>query len=209
VGAAILLIGLGLGFAVTAAGPARTGELALDVEISQHRDGVLTAVARVVDVGFGTRVAPLLLLLVCGILWARSRFAAVAFGGLTMVGWMSVEIGKVLVHRPRPPAGTVHALVSETAADSYPSGHTAFVAAALFAAVATSVMAGRSTWVMWLLGVPLVVVVGLSRLYLGVHYIADVVASVGFAAASVLLATLAARPTLMRLRDADSRRRTR
>jgi membrane-associated phospholipid phosphatase len=151
-------------------------------------------------VGLGTRIAPVLLLVGCGLLWTRHRFAAVTVGVLTVVGWFSVDVGKVLVHRPRPPATAVHALVTETAADSYPSGHTAFAAAAVFAVVAALVLTGRSTRVAWAVGLPLVAVVALSRLYLGVHYLADVVASVVFAGASVLVVTALAAPALPGLR---------
>jgi undecaprenyl-diphosphatase len=199
-GIALLVAGLAIGFAVTSLGASRTGELGLDVLISGHRDRLLTAAAEAVDVGLGTRIAPVLLIVGCGFLWRRSRFAAVTVGSLTAVGWFSVEVGKVLVQRPRPPAATVHALVTETAADSYPSGHTAFAAATVFAVVAALVLTGRSTRVAWGVGVPLVAVVGLSRLYLGVHYLADVVASVVFAGASVLVVSALAVPVLPRLR---------
>ncbi len=197
-GLSLLLVGLVLGFAVTALGAARTGELGLDVSISHHRTSVLTALALAVNIGLGPLVAPIVLLVACGILWTRNRFAAVAVGGLTVVGWLSVELGKLLVHRIRPPAASVHALVSETAADSYPSGHTAFAAATVFAIAATLVVAGRPTRLVWLVGLPLVALVGLSRLYLGVHYLTDVVASVVFAGASVLVVAVIGLPWLTR-----------
>ncbi|KRF47742.1 hypothetical protein ASH01_21290 [Terrabacter sp. Soil811] len=199
-GIALLGVGLAFGFAVTAAGASRTGELGLDVLLSGHRDRLLTAAAQVVDVGLGTGIAPVLLLVGCGLVWTRDRFAAVTVGVLTVVGWLSVEVGKVLVHRPRPPAAAVHALVAETAADSYPSGHTAFAAATVFAVVAALVLTGRSTRVAWVVGLPIVAVVALSRLYLGVHYLTDVVASVVFAGASVLVVTALAAPALPSLR---------
>lgn len=206
VGIAVLAVALALGLTVTKVGATRTGELALDESIAQHRDAVLTAVALVINVGFGTLVAPLLLLVTCGTLWFRNRFAALAIGGLTIIGWFSVEVGKVLVHRPRPPAAAVHALVRETAPDSYPSGHTAFAASALFAVVAVLVLTRRPTRIAWIVGAPLVGAVAVSRLYLGVHYLTDVMASVVFAAASVLLATTLTLPWLTRLRDSDLRR---
>ncbi|WP_020145341.1 phosphatase PAP2 family protein [Terracoccus sp. 273MFTsu3.1] len=199
-GIALLVVGLALGFAVTAVGASRTGELGLDVLISGHRDRLLTVAAELVDVGLGTRIAPVLLRVGCGVVWTRDRFAAVTIGVLTVVGWLSVEVGKVLVHRPRPPAAAVHALVAETAADSYPSGHTAFAAATVFAVVAALVLTGRSTRVAWAVGLPVVAVVALSRLYLGVHYLADVAASVVFAGASVLVVTALAVPALPWLR---------
>jgi len=205
-GIAVLAVALALGVTVTRVGAARTGELALDESIAQHRDAALTAVAMAINVAFGTTVAPLLLLVTCGILWFRNRFAAVVIGGLTVIGWLSVELGKVVVHRTRPPGALVHALVSETAPDSYPSGHTAFAAAALFGVVTALVLSGRRTMFAWLIGVPLVAGVALSRLYLGVHYIADVIASVVFAAASILVATIVALPWLMRLQHGDRHR---
>ena len=122
VGIAVLAVALALGLTVTKVGATRTGSSALDESIAQHRDAVLTAVALVINVGFGTLVAPLLLLVTCGTLWFRNRFAALAIGVLTIIGWFSVEVGKVLVHRPRPPAAAVHALVSETAPTAIPAG---------------------------------------------------------------------------------------
>ncbi|GGN08014.1 hypothetical protein GCM10009721_39630 [Terrabacter tumescens] len=209
VGIAVLAAALAFGVTVTKVGAARTGELGLDESIAQHRDAVLTWVALAINVGFGTLVAPLLLLVTCATLWFRNRFAAVAFGCLTVIGWLSVEVGKVLVHRTRPPAAAVHALVSETAPDSYPSGHTAFAAAALFAVVAVLVLTGRPTRVVWIVGAPVVAIVALSRLYLGVHYLTDVLASVVFAAASVLVAATLCHPWLVPLRDRDRHRRHR
>ncbi len=205
-GLVMVTIGLVAGFVVTSIGAAHTGELGVDVSISQHRDGVLSAIALFVNVALGPVVAPLVLLIVCGFLWTRDRFLAVTVGGLTIVGWLSVEIGKALVHRTRPPGASVHALVSETAADSYPSGHTAFAAAAVFAVVAALVLRHRSTRLAWLVGLPFIAVVALSRLYLGVHYVTDVIASVVFAGSSILVVVAIGWPWLARLRDREAAR---
>ena len=126
--------------------------------------------------------------------------------GLTIAGWLSVEIGKALVHRARPPMTTVHALVVETKPDSYPSGHTAFAAALVFAVVATLVLLRRPTRTVWWVGVPFVVVVAASRLYLGAHYLTDVIASVIFAGGTVLIVLAVLGPWLVRLRDRDPQR---
>ncbi|GAB3060373.1 hypothetical protein GCM10027053_23250 [Intrasporangium mesophilum] len=206
-GGTLLLVGLLLGLSVTAVGASRTGELALDARIAGHRTGLLTGIAGIIDVALAPGVALLVLIGVCGLVWLRNRFAAVAVATLTIVGWVSVEVGKAVVHRPRPPAATVHALVTETAADSYPSGHTAFAAAVVFATAATMLLAGRrATWVC-ALGIPLVLVVGASRLYLGVHYLADVSGSLIFAAGSVLVAVALGGRTLVRLRRTEGRHR--
>ena len=76
----------------------------------------------------------------------------------------------------------------------------------MFAVVAALVLTGRRTRLAWLIGLPVVAAVGVSRLYLGVHYLTDVVASVLFAGASVLLAAVVARPFLLRFHDGESRR---
>jgi len=80
----------------------------------------------------------------------------------------------------------VHAITVETAADSYPSGHTAFAAAAVFAIVAALLLTRRSIRRTLLVGVPVIIAVGGSRMYLGVHYLTDVAASVIFAGGTIL-----------------------
>lgn len=205
-GAALLAVGLVLGFTVTSVGAQSTGELGLDVDIAGHRDGVLIALARFINVGIGPVVAPILLVIGCAFLWRRSRFAAVSVVGLTIAGWLSVELGKALVHRARPPIATVHALVVETKPDSFPSGHTAFAAALVFAVAATLVLLGRPTRTLWWVGVPFIVVVAASRLYLGAHYLTDVIGAVIFAGGTVLVVLAVLGPRLLRLRDQDSSR---
>jgi hypothetical protein len=81
----------------------------------------------------------------------------------------------------------LHALVSETGIDSYPSGHTAFAAGLLASAVLISYIFGRSALGAAVLGLPALLVVGVSRLYLGVHYVADVLGSCLVASASTLV----------------------
>ncbi|MEO5744819.1 MAG: phosphatase PAP2 family protein [Terracoccus sp.] len=205
-GVVLLVVGLAVGFTVNSIGARSTGELGLDVTIAGHRDGVLSALAQFINVGIGPVIAPILLLIGCAIAWRRSRFVAVSVAGLTIAGWLSVELGKALVHRARPPITTVHALVVETKADSYPSGHTAFAAALVFAVVATLVLLGRPTRTVWWVGVPFVVIVAGSRLYLGAHYLSDVIASVIFAGGTVLVVLAVLGPWLLRLRDRETQR---
>ncbi|RNI24819.1 phosphatase PAP2 family protein [Flexivirga caeni] len=187
-GLAIGLLGLVVGAIVTGVGARDSGELSLDIWLSRHRDGLLVAVGKVVQVGFGPMVAPQILVVVCAALWwRRDRVAAVIVALLAIPGWFSVEAGKILFHRARPPAGTVHALVHETQPDSFPSGHVAF-AAALVAALAVAFHHRRhvSTWI-YRVGVPVVVVVAACRLIVGAHYLADVLASPLFATGTILV----------------------
>lgn len=80
---------------------------------------------------------------------------------------------KHLVSRPRPwlDVAGLAALVSEPDPNSFPSGHTC----AAFAAAISWLRALPKRW-MGRLGVVLAVCMGLSRLYVGVHYPSDVIA---------------------------------
>lgn len=187
VGAGLLAAGSALGAFVTEEGARATGELHLDQLIAADREAPLTAVAKVIDVGLGPMGAPILLLVLCLAVAVKNRWAALVLGGATLTGWFSVALGKLVFARHRPPIDQVHALVHETGVDSYPSGHTAFAAALVAGVILALRVAGRSTRWAWWLGIPFVVVVAGSRLYLGAHYLSDVVGSNLYVAGSVLL----------------------
>jgi len=93
---------------------------------------------------------------------------------------------KLLFERPRP--GVFPPLVA-VASYSYPSGH-AMASAGLTLAVA--LLAWRTRWRLWAVagGLAFVLLVGLSRMYLGVHYPSDIVAGWLLAVAWVSLTWL-------------------
>ena len=187
-GAGLTLAAWGLGIAVTRIGAPATGELSVDLFLAQHRSVALSQLALVINVLLGVSVAPIVLVAIAGLvakLW--HWMAGVIVLVVTGAGWVAAAIGKVLVHRSRPPGGVLHALVSETGMDSYPSGHTAFAAGLLASAVLISYLYGRSASGAAVLGLPALMVVGVSRLYLGVHYVADVLGSCLVSGASTLV----------------------
>lgn len=74
---------------------------------------------------------------------------------------------------------------------SFPSGH-ATVAVGFYGTLALLVAVRYKGWRLWLIataGVTLILLIGFSRLYLGVHYPSDIVG--GYAAATVWVATVA------------------
>ena len=95
---------------------------------------------------------------------------------------------KEVVGRPRP--SSVDA-VQRFAGKAFPSGH-ATLAAATWCAVAVLAAAGTSRWsrkvLWWALATAVITAVGLSRLYLGAHWLTDVLG--GWALGGMWLAAI-------------------
>lgn len=116
-------------------------------------------------------IAPLSALILL-LLWWKDRPAALFFG-VGVAGAASLNVGlKLIFARPRPELWP--RLVPEADA-SFPSGHAMYSAALVSALI---VLAWRTPyrWLALGLGVPFTLLVGLSRLYLGLHFPTDVLA---------------------------------
>jgi membrane protein DedA with SNARE-associated domain/membrane-associated phospholipid phosphatase len=109
-----------------------------------------------------------------------------------LVGMAAIQIGfseiKALVDRPRPPDGLV-----ATHGSSFPSGHAAH--SVIYVWLATTIVVrlrpgmARAALVV-VAGIVVTALVGLSRVYLGVHYLSDV--SAGWALGAVCFSFCAA-----------------
>lgn len=128
----------------------------------------------------------------------RYRHAAI-LGGAVFLAWISSELTKVAYHRPRPdlvPHGTY------VYSSSFPSGHSTLAAATyltLAMLVASLETRHRTKALAYSLACGLLLAVGFSRVYLGVHWPSDVLAGwcLGSAwafAAWLVLGPKAARP---------------
>jgi undecaprenyl-diphosphatase len=122
------------------------------------------------------------------------RWEAVQFVIISLVLEVSVFlISTILVNRARP---DVHRLDISPPTSSYPSGHTA---AAIVLYVGLALVVGTLTRnalvraIAWILAVALPIVVGLSRLYRGMHHPTDVLASVTLGIGALLFGLLAVR----------------
>ncbi|HNP15307.1 MAG: phosphatase PAP2 family protein [Cryobacterium sp.] len=159
---------------------------------SRIHTGILDAAALGIDFLFSPRIAAVLLagVAVLILLFTRRWRAAVEFVVLVAGSWLGTEVIKYIVQRPRPDSSLLaHPLISETSW-SFPSGHTAFAASL---ALGFIVLARGRSWRLLVVvaGILLAVAVALSRVYLGVHYVSDVTASLLYSAIAVsILAAL-------------------
>ncbi len=186
-GGTALVAALGLGLVVTL----RASPYGLDAEwmeeITEHRSAVWLVPSLVMNtVGggiLGVFIIPFLTTVLLAV-FARP-WGAVYFLVATVVSAAIVHLLKAAFARARP----VDILVNVDAG-SFPSGH---VANAATMAVALALIVGRA-WV-WYAGSVWVVLMALSRTYLGAHWVSDTVggALLGAAVAVMLWAPFAAR----------------
>lgn len=106
-------------------------------------------------------------------LWVNRRECLIGSAMLAAVVGLTDAMGtqlKGLVQRPRPcvTLADVHQLLGCGGAFSFPSNHAANTAAA---AAFFHILYPRSGWAGW----PLVLAIGLSRIYVGAHYLTDVI----------------------------------
>jgi len=145
-------------------------------------DKIMIAIS---DIGFGTSyivmVGTAFLMLIYLKRWREIGASAICLAGGTILSFLL----KTLFHRTRPESFFV---VSATGF-SFPSGH-ALASICFYGMAAFLIMRSIASWRWRLafaaLAVIISVAVGVSRIYLGVHYPSDVIA--GYAAGSMWLA---------------------
>ncbi len=132
-------------------------------------------------------LAPTLVSVTVIMFLVRRTWRPGAFLGFVVIGAVvSSSVLKVIIARPRP---TTAALVTETGY-AFPSGHaTGSAAAWLAVAIVLGGLTGRWAWrvVMFAAAVAVSALVGVSRVYLGVHQPSDVLAGWALGSMWVLL----------------------
>lgn len=120
--------------------------------------------------------------------WLWDKRLGLVLGGLVLFGAALNGLLKSAIGLSRPP-GELH--LTQAAGNGFPSGHSQY-AASFWSQVG---IASRGAWV---IAAPvLIALVALSRVYLGVHYVADVLGGVGIGIALLLGAMFLQRSGLM------------
>ena len=183
----LLVIGVGLMARDSASWTA--GEMNLLRQINLAHVPAGDWIALTINGVFSPLPAALIALAIGAVILLKTRHpqTAVRFISLVAVPWLGTEVIKLVVHRERPDIPSLaHPLVLEPGGLSFPSGHTAFVASLLLALVVLA--RGRRGWpalvVVSAIGI---VATAASRVYLGVHYPTDVIASIVYTVAAVAL----------------------
>jgi membrane-associated phospholipid phosphatase len=119
-----------------------------------------------------------------GVYLASRKWLTVLHFVLLVAGtWLGSEVVKLIVHRPRPVATLADTLVPNPDPDSYPSGHVCFAFALGFALLVIAARS-RARVVIAVGAVILALITSATRVYLGVHFPTDVVASLVYSAAA-------------------------
>jgi undecaprenyl-diphosphatase len=179
-------LGLGLvvfvliGWAAGALWTAIVGSIDLEAvqDVAGERTAGLTAAARVVTWA-GSAFVLVPLALACCLVLVRVGLRQEAFAvAVSLAGAILIsDLVKLLLSRSRPPVAHLQAVTGS----SFPSGHATQASAFWFSLVLglrAARVAPQLTRVAAGLALALVLAVALSRVYLGVHYPADVVAGV-------------------------------
>jgi undecaprenyl-diphosphatase len=193
----LILVGTVAGTVLRRVGPTGLVDQPTETFLVTHRTAWLTDAMRLVtDLGAAAVLVPLVLVAGLGWRWRRGSWRPLALLGGAAVGAWAVQVAvKQLVERPRPPAGLA---LSHATGFAFPSGH-ATDAAAVYGMLAVLLArpgrrAARAAALLAAVGV--IALVGLSRLYLGVHWLTDVAGGVGLGAAWLVSLILVVGPRI-------------
>ena len=168
-----------------------------------NRSTLGKAIMRDVTALGGQPVLTMVVLFTLGLLLAHGRPRTAGFVLAAVVGGSALaEALKLLVGRPRPAVTDPEILVLLPTSSSFPSGHSmlsALIYLTLALLVAGRLQGRRVRVYLIAASIVLTMLIGFSRMYLGVHYFTDVLGGWTFGLAWALLCTWVAKRMTHRL----------
>jgi membrane-associated phospholipid phosphatase len=150
------------------------------------RSAPITAVAKVLNVLGLVYVTLPVRLAIAGYLALRRRWwHLAAFAGAVVLSEILIGTLKGIYDRARPPGSLV-----TTSGASFPSGHAIAASVTVVAAVIALVPPGRRRAAWGAIAAGFSVLMGLSRAYLGAHWLSDAIAGILLGTSCALLAAL-------------------
>ncbi|KRB47377.1 phosphatase PAP2 family protein [Terrabacter sp. Root181] len=150
----------------------------LDAAITLRSPGLDSAVTAFTDIGGPVGMPILALVAVAIITWRRRRWTPIVLTLIAAAGSLAMTIvGKNVVDRARPPASL--AVPPLEVSPSFPSGHTLNATVLTTVVVYLVLIETTAAWqrtVAVSLGTLFVLAMGLSRVFLGHHWLTDVLA---------------------------------
>ena len=146
-----------------------------------------TVMVGVTMLGDSAVTVPLALSALGWVLWKKDRYSALFLAAATIGGFLLVTIIKELTRIPRPIDmydGAVHW--------AFPSSHAtmSLVIFGFLALLCSRELTTRRRWLPFALALFLVLGIGLSRLYLGAHWLADVIGGFSLGSSWLIIMTI-------------------
>ncbi len=164
-----------LAVAVLVGDPLQGWDRSLHGWVTDHRSGFATDALKAATALGGGLLATAVVLVIAGGLLLFRRWVLAAYLSLASSGTaIAVAVLKRVIDRPRPPM--VGRLV-DAGGGSFPSGHSARTLALWFALAFVVTQLVDAVWVRrvaFAIAIGVTVMVGVSRVYLGVHWASDV-----------------------------------
>ncbi|HMH58903.1 MAG TPA: phosphatase PAP2 family protein [Galbitalea sp.] len=181
----VVILVIVAGIALTHSSAETAAETQFLAQVAASRVGALVSVSLALNWVFSPPIALIVGLIATAGVFAvtRSWVTVLHFVLLVLGTWLSSEVVKLIVHRPRPTARLADSLVPNPDPDSYPSGHVCF-AVGLGLAFFVLVIRSRVRVVVAVLAILLALITAGTRVYLGIHYPTDALASLVFGAAA-------------------------
>jgi undecaprenyl-diphosphatase len=181
----VVIAVIGFGIAVAKGQSYTAAETNLLAQVAASRVAWMVNLSLALNWLFSPPIAAIVGVLSAAIvLLATRRWVAVLHFVLLVAGtWLGSEVVKLIVHRPRPTAALADTLVPNPDPDSYPSGHVCFAVALGFGFV---ILATRSAVrvILVIAAIALSLVTAATRVYLGIHFPTDAIASLVYSAAA-------------------------